>query len=173
MRFLAFLPLLTASLLACTTDKETTTDSGTDASTADGSTGAPTGGTTGATSGDPPDTSTSSTTDATTASTTDATTASTSAPVDDCAFLVGKTFKSDEELECGLGPNGVELCNWTLSFKADTYSHQYSDIGEQGSYTCEAGQIKAVDGANGPHGGTIDAETGELVWDTIVYHPAP
>lgn len=119
------------------------------------------------------------TTDATTtdATTTDAATTgtggSTSAPVDDCAFLVGKTFKSDAELECGLGPNGPVLCNWTLSFTADTYMHQYSDIGDSGPYTCEGGVITGQDGFMMPITATIDGATGELVWNDVVYHPAP
>lgn len=179
MRFLAFVPLLTASLLACTPGENTTTDSSTGSATSDGSsTGSTTDSSstgsstdaatepTSSTTGEPPDTSTS---EATT-STTDATSSSTGEPVDDCDFLAFKLFESDDELECGLGPNGVELCHWTISFTEDNYEHQYSDIGEQGTYTCEGGVIKAIDGGQNPHGGTIDADTGALVWDGVAYH---
>jgi len=72
---------------------------------------------------------------------------------EDCAFLVGRTFLSDEQLECGLGPNGVELCNWTVSFTATMFNYQHSDLGESSDYTCEAGVITA-----GSYTGTVDAE---------------
>ena len=92
--------------------------------------------------------------------------------MDDCSFLVGKLFLSDEELECGKGPNGLEMCPWKLKFTADTFDHQLSDYGLQGTYTCVDGVIEALDMQQLAHGGTIDAATGELVWDEIVYHPA-
>ncbi|MFY0540951.1 hypothetical protein [Nannocystis pusilla] len=102
---------------------------------------------------------------------TDESSSTTGAPVDeDCAFLVGRVFLSDEELECGKGPNGVEMCPWQLTFTADTFDHQLSDFGLQGTYTCKDGIIDAVDMQQLAHGGTIDAATGELVWDEIVYH---
>ena len=132
-------------LLACPSDKDMSTDTqaGTD------STGGATGG-----------------------SETAAPT-STGAPVEDCAFLVGKTFLSDEALECGLGPNGVELCTWKISFTADMFSHMLSDFAEQGTYTCDGGQISAITNGDVQRSGTIDADTGALVWETIVYHVAP
>ena len=87
---------------------------------------------------------------------------------EDCAFLVGRTFLSDEQLECGLGPNGVELCNWTVSFTATMFNYQHSDLGESSDYTCEAGVITA-----GSYTGTVDAETGKLVWDGVAFTVAP
>ena len=87
---------------------------------------------------------------------------------EDCAFLVGRVFLSDEQLECGLGPNGVELCNWTVSFTATMFNYQHSDLGESSDYTCEAGVITA-----GPHAGTVDAQTGKLVWDGIAFTVQP
>lgn len=87
---------------------------------------------------------------------------------EDCAFLVGRTFLSDEQLECGLGPNGVEFCNWTVSFSGTMFGYQHSDLGESSDYTCEAGVITA-----GPYTGTVDAKTGKLVWDGIAFTVAP
>lgn len=97
---------------------------------------------------------------------------STGAPSEDCAFLVGKKFLSDELLECGLGPDGVETCPWQISFTEDIFSHLFSDYGEEGTYTCNDGQIMGLVG-NQPRVGTIDAALGELVWEDIVYHVAP
>jgi hypothetical protein len=177
MRLITGFILLCATTLACSpqengsaTDSPTSTDS-TSTSTTD-----PTS-TTGTTDSTAPTgtTDTTATTDLT--STTDPGTdtgessSTTGAPVGDCAFLVGKVFLSDEELECGKGPNGVEMCPWRLTFTADTFDHQLSDFGLQGTYTCADGVIDAVDMQQLAHGGTIDAATGELVWDEIVYHP--
>jgi hypothetical protein len=173
MRLITGFAMLCAAALACSpqengsaTDSTPSTDS-TDSTTTTGTTDPTTGtdptsttdiGTTAATDTDP-------TTDTGESSST------TAAPVDDCAFLVGKVFLSDEELECGKGPNGVEMCPWRLTFTADTFDHQLSDFGLQGTYTCADGVIDAVDMQQLAHGGTIDAATGELVWDEIVYHP--
>ncbi|HEY8377659.1 MAG TPA: hypothetical protein VIK91_14285 [Nannocystis sp.] len=185
MRFLPLLPCL--ALLACVINVETTTETGTDsAGSTSSSTTADTTGDSPATTGDPPATTgdnpttttgddpTTGTTDDPSTGTTDdpgTTGDTTGAPLDDCEFLVGRTFKSDEELECGITPNGVELCHWTIVFTADTYSHHYSDVVEDGTYTCDAGVITAKGAGQMSHGGTIDAAAGELVWDGVVYHP--
>ncbi|MCY1065438.1 hypothetical protein OV090_11730 [Nannocystis sp. RBIL2] len=104
--------------------------------------------------------------------TTDDTSSTTGVPLSDCDFLVGKEFESDEMLECGLSPMGVVLCHWSIKFTADSFDHILSDYGLQGPYTCVDGVIEAFDLLQDPHGGTIDAATGELVWDDHVYHPA-
>lgn len=170
---LNYSPLVLLTLLAACPDKDpvdTDTSTGTTALTDAGtSTGMVTTTDASATAAA---TGSSSTDSDGSASSTGATAGSTGAPVDDCAFLVGKTFKSDDELECGLGPNGPVPCQWTLSFTADTYMHQYSDIGESGPYTCEAGVITATDTFMMPITATIDGATGTLVWNDIVYHPA-
>lgn len=92
-------------------------------------------------------------------------------PVDDCAFLVDRVFASLEELECGLGPNGVELCNWSISFASDTYQHEYSDVGESGTYTCSNGEISGLDGGGNKRDGKINAATGTLIWQDVTYQP--
>lgn len=185
MRLFTGFALICAASLACspqesgsatdstasTASTDSTSTSTTDPTTTPGTTDstAPTGTTDPTTTPD-----TTGTTDPTAATSTDSGTESSSttgAPLDDCAFLVGKVFLSDEELECGKGPNGVEMCPWQLTFTADTFDHQLSDFGLQGTYTCADGVIDAVDMQQLAHGGTIDAATGELVWDEIVYHP--
>ena len=110
-----------------------------------------------------------STTDASSSSTSDGST--TGAP-DACALLVGKTFKSVDELECGLGPSGVELCRWTISFTEASYQHMYSDVGELGTYTCAGGVIMGKSSGLGEdRAGTIDGATGALVWQAVAYEP--
>jgi hypothetical protein len=143
---------LVIPLAACPPDKD---DTATGTAVTDQGTGPLTG--------DPPQT---------TGTTGDATTGTTGAPVDDCAFLVGRSFASDMMLECGLGPNGPELCNWTLSFTMTGYDHQYSDIGESGDYTCRGGAITGTAG-DVQHAGTVDADTGKLIWDDVAYTVVP
>lgn len=166
MRLFTGFALLCAASLACSPQENGSATDSTD-STSTGTTD-PTTTTTGTT--DPTTTATTAT-DTDPGTDTDESASTTGAPVDDCAFLVGKVFLSDEELECGKGPNGVEMCPWRLTFTADTFDHQLSDFGLQGTYTCVDGVIDAVDMQQLAHGGTIDAATGELVWDEIVYHP--
>jgi hypothetical protein len=156
----ALLSLL-VSLAACPPDKD------------DSATGTVTDQGTGPLTGDPPQTTTTGDPTTSGTGTTGAdTTGTTGAPVDDCAFLVGRTFASDMKLECGLGPNGPEPCNWRISFTMTGYDHQYSDVGESGDYTCQGGSIVGTAG-DVQHAGTVDAETGKLVWDDIAYTVVP
>lgn len=150
MRRFALLSLL-LPLAACPPDKDdgtatAATDQGTGPLTGDSS---QTTGTTG---------------DASTG-TTAVTTGTTGAPVDDCAFLVGRTFVSDMLLECGLGPDGPVPCNWKIRFTMTGYDHQYSDVGETGDYTCQGGVITGTSG-DVQHAGTVDAGTGKLTGTT-------
>jgi hypothetical protein len=125
-----------------------------------------TGGT-GPLTGDPPQTSGATTTTGA---------ATGGVPIDDCAFLAGKTFSSDAELECGYAPTGGGLCHWTISFTETGWDHQFSDYGENGTYTCEDGAIvgTAVGVAGDPErAGTIDGEAGKLLWDDVAYTVVP
>lgn len=89
-----------------------------------------------------------------------------------CEDLVGTTFLSIEELECGLGPKGVELCSWSVAFdEAGEYLWMYSDLGEGGSYSCDGGVITL--GNNPSLEAVYDAETGILTWDGVEYVAAP
>ena len=92
--------------------------------------------------------------------------------VDPCSLLAGATFTSVDALECGLGPNGVELCHWTISFTASTYEHSYSDVQDSGTYSCAGGVITSQSSAFDlpAGGGTIDAEGG-LLWGMVAYLP--
>ncbi len=85
-----------------------------------------------------------------------------------CAEVVGTTFSSVEELECGLGPKGVELCRWTVEFdESGGYLWMHSDLGEGGPYTCEGGAITV--GNNPGLEASYDPRTGILTWDGVDY----
>ncbi len=97
-----------------------------------------------------------------------------------CADLAGKAFDSVGEHECGLGPNGPELCHWHISFSGSasgglTYVWQYSDVGETGPVQCQDGVLTGQSQVSGqaPYAGTYDPATQALVWDGIDYQPAP
>lgn len=89
-----------------------------------------------------------------------------------CEAIVGATFASIEELECGLGPMGVELCSWTIVFEEDgDYLWQYSDVGQGGTYTCEGGVITV---GNDPMlDASYEPASGILTWDGVEYVVVP
>ena len=87
-----------------------------------------------------------------------------------CDAIVGTSFLSIEELECGLTPMGVELCHWQLVFEDDgEYLWMHSDVGEGGTYTCEGGVIST----DLPHDVAYDVATGILTWDGVEYVAEP
>lgn len=86
--------------------------------------------------------------------------------VDACAAVSGRTFASLEELECGLGPNGVVLCHWHLTLSANgSWTWQHSDYGESGTWTCAEGVVTGLISGPGAYTGTYDTVTGTLTWD--------
>lgn len=88
-----------------------------------------------------------------------------------CSAVVGTTFASTEELECGLGPDGPVLCNWQITFEGDgSYLWQYSDIGQGGTYSCEDGVLTPDDPGLAA---TYDPATGILTWDGVEYLAEP
>jgi hypothetical protein len=83
-----------------------------------------------------------------------------------CGSIIGQNFESVDELECGLEPMGPVLCHWTISFADDgSYLWMHSDVGQGGSYTCEAGVI-AVDLGTAA---SFDPVTQILEWDGVLY----
>lgn len=81
-----------------------------------------------------------------------------------CGYLVGHSFASDEEYECGETPTGYLSCHWQISFTEDEFTWFHSDIGEISNYDCDEGTIVAD-----RFEGTFDASTGRLLWDGIEY----
>ncbi len=87
---------------------------------------------------------------------------------DACEDVVGTTFESVEELDCGIAPDGKVLCNWTLSFSPDgSFNWAFSDAGVGGGYVCKDGLI-VLDNSPG-FSATYDPETGILSWDDVDY----
>jgi hypothetical protein len=87
-----------------------------------------------------------------------------------CEQIVGTTFLSVEQLECGLGPDGPVLCNWQITFEEDgDYLWMYSDVGDGGTYSCQGGNL-FISGENDLD---FDPATGILTWDGVEYAAAP
>jgi hypothetical protein len=103
---------------------------------------------------------------------TDSTGESTGAGGDACERIAGHQYRSVEELECGLGPGGPELCNWTLEF--DTAGHfawYLSDFMESGSYYCNGLMVFGAGNTNVT--GSLDPASGILSWDDHDYAQSP
>ena len=93
-----------------------------------------------------------------------------------CFELEGMRFESVGEHECGLGPDGVALCKWSVTFAANdasssTFTWRYSDVGEAGHVACQGDQlfvdgVQAIDASH-------DAQTGALHWQGVTYTLAP
>lgn len=91
-----------------------------------------------------------------------------------CSIIDGATYRSVDMLECGLGPEGPVLCNWTIRFAASEYDWSYSDIATTGTYTCDGTSIQGTNPGGGtPYIGTLDVATGLLTWAGVVYERAP
>jgi hypothetical protein len=97
-----------------------------------------------------------------------------------CAALEGLTFRSVTQDECGLGPDGPALCNWSLTFRADSdtrsrYDWSHSDVGEGGWVTCDGNVIETVpnDPVHDPlYEGMFDPSNLDLIWDERAYSRA-
>lgn len=169
MKYLAFFTLILgmSTLPACTEkSNESSTETTGSTGTTDDSTTATsdTDTTTSTTTGDTEPTSGSET-----GETTGTSSGTTTMPLDeDCAFLIGKKFVSKKQWPCGPPRDPEEpgpLCPDEVSFDAESnFFYQSGDFGLGGTYTCAAGVIKGeADGET--YEGTIDAATGQLVWE--------
>jgi hypothetical protein len=84
--------------------------------------------------------------------------------------LDGKTFRSVKMMEVGLGPNGVVLGHWSVTFRAGKFSWRHSDVVENGTYEVDA-KTGAITGKafRRTMKGTLDAKTGKLTWENAEY----
>ncbi len=94
-----------------------------------------------------------------------------------CTALEGLTFRSVDQGECGLTPDGVSLCTWSIAFETvdgtkSRFTWRHSDVGETGHVTCENGVIQTEPGSFAYQGMFDDANL-DLVWDTRAYVAAP
>ncbi|MDP2312762.1 MAG: hypothetical protein Q8P41_07640 [Pseudomonadota bacterium] len=91
----------------------------------------------------------------------------------DCgAILWDETFRSIDELECGLGPDGPVLCHWTLAFGTGTYTWDYSDISESGTVTCADNELTGASSGGTPRQGTVHRTTNRVTWEGVAYGEA-
>jgi hypothetical protein len=95
--------------------------------------------------------------------------------VDVCPDVAGRSFLSvGDQSDVGLGPDGVLLGHWGVSFDlSGKYYWSYSDVEESGDYTCDGldvlGQLGRFDEVLWETAGEFDPETGILIWDGVEY----
>ena len=86
-----------------------------------------------------------------------------------CAFEVPAHFISIEELEVGLGPEGIILGYWSIDFYEDgMYEWNYSDITEFGEFTCNQ-NIISYSSYEGMHQSVYDMQSEILHWTDVSY----
>jgi hypothetical protein len=82
-------------------------------------------------------------------------------------------YRSEAQLECGMTPGGVALCNWQLHFGATSLMWQYCDVAEALDYLCVSNVItEDFIGGRLPRQGTIEPSTGNVTWDGVRYVPS-
>jgi hypothetical protein len=87
-----------------------------------------------------------------------------------CTALEGRTFVSQNELECG---RSGARCRWQLTFDVDTartsqFVWQFSDVGDVGQVTCNGSAIIATTSSRTLRA-TFDAATLRLHWAGETY----
>ncbi|HSD89210.1 MAG TPA: hypothetical protein VLB44_16895 [Kofleriaceae bacterium] len=85
-----------------------------------------------------------------------------------CGEVDGSEFVSRTQGECGLGPDGVVLCDWSISFGDGQFMWQHSDYGVSGSYECNGGEITGH-GFNQTYSGRYDRSSDILTWEGVEY----
>ena len=90
-------------------------------------------------------------------------------PEDVCFIEEPMLFVSVEEHECGLGPEGVNYCHWALEFDRAQFSWQYSDVYEEGAYSCEGNSVIGHPDGQLSFLGEYDPAGAILVWDSVNY----
>jgi hypothetical protein len=89
-----------------------------------------------------------------------------------CIALEDRRFESVNDLECGLTPNGVALCKWSLVFSyrdeaSSSFQWSYSDVGESGHVECHGATITSL--TQRPINATFDPVSQKLVWEGQTY----
>ena len=87
---------------------------------------------------------------------------------DPCSELDGASFASINAYECGLGPNGIFPCHWTIAFHDTDFSWSYSDVMEDGTYACDDGAITGQ-AWGATYSGQYDRDSGVLTWVGVQY----
>ncbi len=90
-----------------------------------------------------------------------------------CTALEGASWQSVTQLECGLGPNGPELCNWHLTFSTETldasrFDWAHSDVEQSGTVSCQDHTIVSTNG-DATLTGTFDPAANTVTWVDVMY----
>ena len=86
-----------------------------------------------------------------------------------CTFELPSRFTSIQELEIGLGLEGVILGNWSVKFNEnETYEWNYSDITEFGNFYCNENSI-SYSSNEGVHQSVYDIQSEILHWADVEY----
>ena len=67
---------------------------------------------------------------------------------DDCWLPIPSNFVSVDEYEVGLGPDGPVMGHWTIAFQADGYSWSFSDVTSEGEYSCQGETVVTEGGSD-------------------------
>lgn len=97
--------------------------------------------------------------------------------IGDCNLVSNSSFRSINQYEVGLGPNGPVMGYWGIQFQKGTTLSDYdqptfqwghSDISEGGTYTCKDNvlQVKFFDRSITAH---YDGGRKILTWDGVEY----
>lgn len=85
-----------------------------------------------------------------------------------CDFINNSNFKSVNQYEVGLGPNGSVMGYWSISFGENSFAWAHSDVFEEGSYTCK-NNILNVKVSSQSITSSYDKDKKILTWDGIEY----
>ena len=90
-----------------------------------------------------------------------------------CTMLEGRMFATVDMQTC-YGPGGSALCHFDVTFSGQptgTYwtFHGYSDVGEGGAITCDAGAITSVIRDRYTHTAQYLDDVDHLLWDDVEY----
>jgi hypothetical protein len=82
-----------------------------------------------------------------------------------CEGLSG-AWSSATERACGETLCGTTYCAWEITFADDgTFSWTYTDVSQDGTWTCADGVVTGADGETGWY----EPDAGELVWEGVRY----
>lgn len=87
---------------------------------------------------------------------------------DACSQMEGRTFRSVDSREVGLGPEGSVMGHWSIGFRAGKFSWRHSDVSESGSYTCSGSRIIGQ-GFRRTYSGEYRRKRGVLTWQGMEY----
>ena len=97
--------------------------------------------------------------------------------IDDCGLIANSFFRSINQYEGGLGPNGPMMGYWGIQFQKGTalsdydkptFQWHHSDVSESGTYTCQDNvlQVKFFDHSITAY---YDGSKKILTWNGVAY----